>query len=506
MASPTVVMSERRKRGQHLGLGESGAVSGSGSVGRGEGSEFSFSSPTAKRGGGQANADILQSVQRELLLLRHHLSPPKDQQQARGRRNLSPRPKGSPQGPAVLFGSVMEHNSKEQKIVLQPRLPEAFDPDKYIPADEVKQFVGNVATLITSTDPSLSLGKDLKKKLRKVESLETCSTEDVVSSMHETVLAVRELCRIFCKQRIQLAEMVTKRTHVDHVLEAATHLSQDGMMQDLARERERSAQLERELLQAQGKQLELEGELQLLSCGMGGAGVDAKAAANAAGSVDSSSHPRVTLETLLEAQASQSKQLTEVLEAVRTNQQDISLLKTQSTQSARAARRNRVLSGTAPDVGPSSSSRRSSKIEKLRKAALSTDSEQESFDNDDSEEEEQEQGKGAEAGPSEEADQAIQGLTEGTRSFMDVVQAARGANSTSSWGKLKGKMPMIRRRHGIHQSISLKPPSKGDSISRASLRGGLNLFGDSDENNSDAADAKQNKLRQVPRHMIQMTD
>ena len=134
--------------------------------------------------------------------------------------------------------------------------------------------------------------------------------------------------------------------------------------------------------------------------------------------------------------------------------------------------------------------RASSKIEKYRKAALSTDSEQESFDNDDSEEEEEEEREEEGGSPS------------GGTGFMDVVHAAKGANSNSSWGKLKDKMPMLRRRHGIHSSISAPPPlsSLTDSISR---KGGLDLFGDTDAKEA-AMDSKQIKRRQVPRHMIGM--
>lgn len=70
MSSPTVVMSERTKRSaDHRGVLDP---------------EFSFSSPAARQQGGKAGAgtsrhdpDVLQSVQRELLMLRHHLSPSK---------------------------------------------------------------------------------------------------------------------------------------------------------------------------------------------------------------------------------------------------------------------------------------------------------------------------------------------------------------------------------------------------------------------------------------------
>ena len=492
MSSPTVVMSERTKRSaDHRGVLDP---------------EFSFSSPAARQQGGKAGAgtsrhdpDVLQSVQRELLMLRHHLSPSKAEQAAvsRSRSRSSPNKPASPKRPQVLFGNVLEHNGREQKIVLQPRSPDLSG--EVVSAEDMRQFVGNIATLLTSTDPSLSLGTDLRSKLSTTDF----AKKSVLATMQETTLAVREMCRLFCKQRVQLAETVAKRAHLDAALAGASLLTKEGVALELERERQRSHALEQELARARARELELEGEVQLAAMG-----AELGASADAAGSgiaVGSSSHPRVTLETLLEAQASQSKQLTEVLEAVRTNQRDIANLKTKESdvrQAAATARRSRgaSVSAAAAAEGPPAPARRSSKMERFRQAATaSTDSEQDSFDDDDSD--------GGRAGEEGESVSPAAG-GKGGLGFVDVVNAARGQASSSSWGKIKGKIPMIRRRHGIHQSISL-PPKQGQAISenvvkKKSLRGGLNLFGDSDENVGEL-DARQQKMRQVPRHMSEMS-
>ena len=493
MSSPTVVMSERTKRSaDHRGVLDP---------------EFSFSSPAARQQGGKAGAgtsrhdpDVLQSVQRELLMLRHHLSPSKAEQAAvsRSRSRSSPNKHASPKRPQVLFGNVLEHNGREQKIVLQPRSPDLSG--EVVSAEDVRQFVGNIATLLTSTDPSLSLGTDLRSKLSTTDF----AKKSVLATMQETTLAVREMCRLFCKQRVQLAETVAKRAHLDAALAGASLLTKEGVALELERERQRSHALEQELARARARELELEGEVQLAAMGAElGASADAAASGIAVGS---SSHPRVTLETLLEAQASQSKQLTEVLEAVRTNQRDIANLKTKESdvRQAAATARRRIraasVSAAAAAEGPPAPARRSSKMERFRQAATaSTDSEQDSFDDDDSD-----GGRAWEEGES--VSPAAGG--KGGLGFADVVHAARGQASSSSWGKIKGKMPMIRRRHGIHQSISL-PPKQGQAISenvvkKKSLRGGLNLFGDSDENVGEL-DARQQKMRQVPRHMSEMS-
>jgi hypothetical protein len=34
---------------------------------------------------------------------------------------------------------------------------------------------------------------------------------NLVSAMHDTVLAIRELCRLFCKQRTQLIQLVSQK-------------------------------------------------------------------------------------------------------------------------------------------------------------------------------------------------------------------------------------------------------------------------------------------------------
>ncbi|WZN64083.1 hypothetical protein HKI87_09g56370 [Chloropicon roscoffensis] len=488
MSSPTVVMSERTKRSaDHRGVLDP---------------EFSFSSPAARQQGGKAGAgtsrhdpDVLQSVQRELLMLRHHLSPSKVEQAAvsRSRSRSSPNKPASPKRPQVLFGNVLEHNGREQKIVLQPRSPDLSG--EVVSAEDVRQFVGNIATLLTSTDPSLSLGTDLRSKLSTTDF----AKKSVLATMQETTLAVREMCRLFCKQRVQLAETVAKRAHLDAALAGASLLTKEGVALELERERQRSHALEQELARARARELELEGEVQLAAMGAElGASADVAASGIAVGS---SSHPRVTLETLLEAQASQSKQLTEVLEAVRTNQRDIANLKTKESDvrqaAATARRRSRAASVSAAERPPAPA-RRSSKMERLRQAATaSTDSEQDSFDDDDSD--------GGRAGEEGESVSPAAG-GKGGLGFADVVNAARGQASSSSWGKIKGKMPMIRRRHGIHQSISLP---QGQAISenvvkKKSLRGGLNLFGDSDENVGEL-DARQQKMRQVPRHMSEMS-
>ena len=484
MASPTVVRAKGQQRKTNINE-----------------EEFAFASPSQNQNGYGATTsrnmsyngasgkapepDVVQSVQRELLMLRHQLSP----QKGHGRKGKAT---VSPQKPAVLFGNVMEHNSKEQKIVLHPRLPE-YDPNNFVPVSEVKQFVGNVVTLLTSTDPSLSVGKSLKKKLNALDVSQD-TPKDLASSMHETVLAVREMCRIFCKQRIQLAELVSQRSSVGRVLQAATDLSRDAVVQDLARERQRVIELEEELGRAQGKQLELEGEIQLMS--MDGVGLAGGGGPSLGGQVDSSSHPRVTLETLLEAQASQSKQLTEVLQAVRSNQAEIAVLKStrgqQAAAATTAAKSRRVSSASV------ASSRRSSKMEKLRKVALSTDSEQESFDKNDSSDEEGPGGRQrGESGDGEAEESSPSGPA---MNFGDVVSAARGANSNSSWGKLKSKMPQIRRRHGIHSSISA-PPVDPSILGKSAPRSAKGVvFDDSDDNGSGGP----SRRKHVPSHMRTM--
>ncbi len=332
-----------------------GSYSNKTAGGREDQPDFSFASPN--RGslhheggagvGGGAHAhhmhlsgepnDVIQSVQRELLLLRHHLSPPekgkarKDKGhrlgggETRGHYGASASGSrgGSPHKPAVLFGSVLEHSQKEQKIVLQPRgMGAGVLGQPTVPLEDVKSFVGNIATLISSTDPSLSrkLGPSVEMGARE---------NGVALAMQDTVVAVRDLCRIFCKQRIQLAQLVSQRSEVSRVLSAATEMSHDRLLSDLAAARERNLALENELQQATSKQLELEAELSLYASG----GDDAAAAAMAGGQGGRggpsapSNHPSVTLETLLQAQANQSKQLTEVLETVRRNQVDIDTLK-----------------------------------------------------------------------------------------------------------------------------------------------------------------------------------
>ena len=491
-----------KQQGRGYSLGEedfsfsspsrSGGGGGSGGVARrdlgvgGFQGSANYATATASAAAAGEDGDVVQSVQRDLLMLRHNLSPPENQKSHKGglggrtsSRSFSP----SPQKPAVLFGNVMEH--KQQKIVLQPRADKGSRA--MIHTDEVSNFIGNIATLISSADPSLS------HKL----SIDTERDTNLATAMQATILAVRDMCRIFCKQRIQLAELVSKRSEVSRILSAATEMSHDHLVKDLASSRERVYQLEQELQHALSKQLELEGELQLYAPqnarapAVGGGGL---ASLDMNAEVTSSSHPAVTLETLLQAQANQSKQLSQVLEAVTKNQAEIANLKSERLSSGRVAE--------TPErkAARKSSIRRSSRIDAFRKAALkTTDSEQESFDEDDSD---SGSDKNAAAGPP---------AAHGGDAFFNVIRAAQAKSSppgggdddddddddddnpANKWSKIR----QLRRRHGIYSSISVKKDSNTDSIGRKSQSvSRTSLFG-----NTEHKEQNKKKGRSVPNHM-----
>ena len=80
------------------------------------------------------------------------------------------------------------------------------------------------------------------------------------------------------------------------------------------------------------------------------------------------------------------------------------------------------------------------------------------------------------------------------------MAAARGVNSNSSWGKLKSKMPQIRRRHGIHSSISA-PPVDPSILGKSTPRSAKGVvFDDSDDNGSGGP----SRRKHVPSHMRTM--
>ncbi len=142
---------------------------------------------------------------------------------------------------------------------------------------------------------------------------------------------------------------------------------------------------------------------------------------------------------------------------------------------------------------------------KLRETVMvDTDSEQASFDHDDSESERGGAGAGGE-GEGGTSSSPNMDDEKGDKLF-ELVSAARGAAAGGAggggWGKVRGRMPQMRRRHGIHSSISVSANQlDADSIGRGSLSIPRGSMYDQDQQPT------KSKLRgAVPTHMMGLSN
>ena len=310
-------------------------------------------------------------------------------------------------------------------------------------ASEVRTFIGNVVNLVTSTDPSAGDRLD--------------DTEDLVTLMHQTVLVLRDLCRGYANQRTQIAQLLLRKSECDRVLALAAEFSNDKLLADVSASHARVQQLEGELASKDGeilrlatKQLELEGELQLMQpAAEGGLGAGRRASvrdgrrpsqlANGAGAHDADVNGN-PLATLVRAQETQSAQIKQMLEALGKNQQDIARLSAQLAPGG--------ANGAKPAGGEAAMGARS----------RGDSSDRESFDDDASASSEGEATSASNPSPSS-------GQSKAGATFRRVANVARAGAMM---------VPQMRRRHGMTMSLQVNPSS--DVGSKRSSN--LNLFED----------------------------